>query len=173
MSVPSFIQIGLAIIFGLSGLLKLYSPSSMKSTLIALGIPKPLSSAGAWLVPLFELLTAGLLLTSATEWIGKILAFGLIGAFIYAVLVALLKKERIQCNCFGKLREDYLGWSTILRIAMLFIMNSYLTIAHQPASLAALQLEDLVLYILSWAGILGLYLIVPFILNAIQQPKTD
>ncbi|WP_182914420.1 MauE/DoxX family redox-associated membrane protein [Paenibacillus sp. 1011MAR3C5] len=173
MSVPSFIQIGLAIIFGLSGVLKLYSPSSLKSTLMALGIPKPLSSAGAWLVPLFEVLTAVLLLSSATVWIGETLAFGLIGAFIYAILVALLKKERIQCNCFGKLQDDYLGRSTILRIALLIVMNSYITIANQPVSFAAVKLEDLILYILSWTGILGLYFIVPIILNAISQSQTD
>ncbi|RJX37070.1 hypothetical protein D3P09_24470 [Paenibacillus pinisoli] len=173
MSIPSFIQIGLAIIFGLSGLLKLYSPSSLRSTLVALGIPKPLGSAGAWLVPLLEMLTAVLLVSSATVWLGQTLAFGLIGAFIYAILVALLKKERIQCNCFGKLRDDYLGRSTILRIALLIVMNSYITIANQPVSFTAIKLEELVLYLLSWTGILGLYFIVPFVLNAISQSQTD
>ncbi|GGG71991.1 MauE/DoxX family redox-associated membrane protein [Paenibacillus radicis (ex Gao et al. 2016)] len=173
MSVPSFIQMGLAMIFGLTGLLKLYSPSSMKNTLIAIGIPKPLSSAGAWLVPLLEILTAGLLLSSATVWIGEILAFCLIGGFIYAIFMALYKKEQIQCNCFGKLRDEYLGWGTILRVVVLLVMNSYITIANHPASLAAIKWEDLVLYLLSWAGILGLYLIVQFIISALSNPQTD
>ncbi|WP_042169651.1 MauE/DoxX family redox-associated membrane protein [Paenibacillus gorillae] len=173
MSVPSFIQMGLAIIFGLTGILKLYSPSSMKSTLIAIGIPKPLSSAGAWLVPLFEVLTAVFLLSRATVWIGEILAFGLIGGFIYAIFIALYKKEQIKCNCFGKLRDEYLGWGTILRVLMLLIMNSYITIANHPASFAAIHGEDLVLYILSWVGILGLYMIAQFIISAISNPQTD
>ncbi|MFF2092178.1 MauE/DoxX family redox-associated membrane protein [Paenibacillus sp. NPDC058174] len=173
MSVPSFIQMGLAIIFGLTGILKLYSPSSMKSTLIAIGIPKPLSSAGAWLVPLAEILTAICLLWSATVWIGEILAFGLIGGFIYAIFIALFKKEQIKCNCFGKLRDEYLGWGTILRVVMLLVMNSYITIANHPASFASIHGEDLVLYILSWAGILGLYMVAQFIVSAISNPQTD
>jgi len=173
MIVSSFIQIGLAIIFALTGILKLFTPSSMKSTLLAIGLPKPLSSVGAWLVPLLEILTAVFLLTISTVWIGKILAFGLIGGFIYAIFIALHKKERIKCNCFGKLQDEYLGWGTVLRVVMLLVMNSYITIANQPVSFAAVHWEDLVLFILSWVGILGLYTIVQIFIKAISNPQMD
>lgn len=173
MSIPSFIQMGLAVIFGLTGLLKLYTPSSMKSTLAAIGIPKPLSAVGAWLVPLLEVATAACFLWSATVRIGEILAFGLIGGFGYAIAVALRKGERIRCNCFGKLREEYLGRGTLLRIVLLTIMNSYLTIADDPASFADVAWEELAMYVVSWAGLIGLYLIVPYVIRAISTPQTD
>ncbi|MCD1257628.1 hypothetical protein B5M42_002090 [Paenibacillus athensensis] len=173
MNATSFIQIGFAFIFGLTGVLKLLAPSAMKHTLQAVGIPKPLSAAGAWLVPLLEIAAAALLLWPSTLRAGQLLALALTAGFAYAVIVALGSKQKIRCSCFGQFMEEHLGWGTAVRIAVLLTMNGALTWAGPPAALDSLPAQELILCGLCWIGVVGLYAAASYITRLMMPTRTE
>jgi hypothetical protein len=100
-----------------AGLSKFASLGRFASTLEALGIPAWWSHRLSGLVPLAEVLTAlGLLF--APHWLWTLVAVvALGGAFALAGLVAMLRKQRILCNCFGSSAAGgYLGLTQILAL---------------------------------------------------------
>jgi hypothetical protein len=84
-----------------AGLAKFTSLNKFASTLHTLGVPAAWSHRFSVLVPLSEVLTAlGVLF--APHWCWTLVAVvALSGAFALAGLVAVLRKQRIRCNCFG------------------------------------------------------------------------
>jgi hypothetical protein len=100
-----------------AGLAKFASPGRFAATLQALGVPAKWSHRFSGLVPLAEVLTA-LSLLFAPYWLWTQLAVvALGGAFALAGLVAMLRKQRILCNCFGSSATgSYLGLTQILAL---------------------------------------------------------
>lgn len=100
-----------------AGLAKLTHRGGMASTLQALGVPVRWSHRVSGLVPFSEVVTAlGVLFSPHSPWtLVAVVALG--GAFALAGLVAVLRKERIHCHCFGSSAPGgYLGRRQILAL---------------------------------------------------------
>jgi hypothetical protein len=100
-----------------AGLAKFTNLGGFAATLQALGVPADRSRRASALVASSEVLTAlGVLF--APHWRGTLAAVvALGGAFALAGLVAVLRKERIHCNCFGPgAAGGYLGLTQVLAL---------------------------------------------------------
>jgi Methylamine utilisation protein MauE len=100
-----------------AGLAKFTSLGGFASTLQALGVPAKWSHRFSALAPLSEVLTAlGVLFAPHWRWtLMAVVALG--GAFALAGLVAMLRKRRILCNCFGSSATGgYLGLTQVLAL---------------------------------------------------------
>jgi hypothetical protein len=100
-----------------AGLAKFTYLGGIAATLQALGVPAGWSRRAAGLVPVAEVLTAlGVLFAPHARWtLAAVVALG--GAFAWAGLVAVLRKERIPCHCFGAgAPGGYLGRTQILAL---------------------------------------------------------
>jgi hypothetical protein len=100
-----------------AGLAKFTNLGGIASTLQALGAPATWSHRASGVVPLSEVLTAlGVLFAPHSRWtLVAVVALG--GAFALAGLVAVLRKERIRCDCFGPgATGGYLGLTQILAL---------------------------------------------------------
>jgi len=100
-----------------AGLEKLTDLPATASTVSALGVPAKLASRIAGVVPLSEVAVAlGVLFVPGSGWSLAAVA-ALAGAFALAGLVAVLRKRRIRCNCFGSgAAGAYLGPAQILAL---------------------------------------------------------
>jgi hypothetical protein len=100
-----------------AGLAKFTNLGGIASTLQALGAPATWSHRVSGLVPFSEVLTAlGVLFAPHSGWT-LVAVVGLGGTFALAGLVAVLRKERIRCNCFGPSAAGaYLGLTQILAL---------------------------------------------------------
>jgi hypothetical protein len=87
------------------------------STIAALGIPAEWAHRAAGVMALVEVGTAlGVLFAPGSGWTLAAVA-ALAGAFALAGLVAVLRKSRIRCNCFGSgAAGAYLGRAQILAL---------------------------------------------------------
>jgi hypothetical protein len=99
------------------GLAKFTNLGGFASTLQALGVPASWSHLFSGLVPLSEVLIA-LSVLFAPHWRWTLVAVvALSGAFALAGLVAVLRKQRIRCNCFGSgSAGGYLGLTQSLAL---------------------------------------------------------
>jgi hypothetical protein len=84
-----------------AGLEKVSDLRAFASTVSALGIPDRWAERAAGVVPLAEAATAlGVLFVPRSRWtLAGLVALGC--AFALAGFVAVLRKKRIRCNCFG------------------------------------------------------------------------
>ena len=100
-----------------AGLAKFASLDRFASTLQALGVPTGWSHRFSGLVPLAEVLTAlGVLFAPHWLWT-QVAVVALGGAFALAGLIAMLRKQRILCKCFGSSANGgYLGLKQILAL---------------------------------------------------------
>jgi Methylamine utilisation protein MauE len=101
-----------------AGLAKCASLREFASTLQALGVPARWSRSFSSLAPLSEVLTA-LCLLFAPHWRWTLIAVVALGvAFALAGIIAMLRKRRILCNCFGSsAASGYLGLTQILALS--------------------------------------------------------
>ena len=100
-----------------AGLEKIVDLRATASTVSALGVPARWADRAAGVVPLAEVVTAlGVLFAPHSRGaLAGVVALG--GAFALAGLVAMLRKERIRCNCFGSSGAGvYLGAAQILAL---------------------------------------------------------
>lgn len=114
---PISVAVGMAAILLWAGLEKFNNLPATASTLAALGIPARWADRASGLVPLSEVATAlGVLFAPGSRCtLAGVLALG--GAFALAGLVAVLRNERIRCNCFGSgAAGAYLGPAQILAL---------------------------------------------------------
>jgi hypothetical protein len=106
----------MAVVLLWAGLAKCANLDGFAATLQALGVPAPWSRRVAGLVPLSEVLTA-LSVLFAPHWRGTpvaVVALG--GAFALAGLVAVVRRQRIRCHCFGAATGGYLGRTQVLAL---------------------------------------------------------
>jgi hypothetical protein len=112
-----FVALAMATVLLWAGLAKFTHLRGIASTLQALGVPAGWSHRASGLVPLSEVLTAlGVLFAPNSPWtLAAVVALS--GAFALAGLVAVLRKERIPCHCFGASAPGrYLGRTQILAL---------------------------------------------------------
>ena len=85
-------------------------------------LPRPLGSAFGYVLPYVELAAALMLLTGVCSSWAALLVVGMLVSFMIAVGVGMIRKLNLNCNCFGLLYRERVGWSTQVRDGILLTM---------------------------------------------------
>ena len=109
----------LAGVFALSGVAKLVDRAGTARTLVDFGVPKVLGLPGAVLLPIAELACAGALVAAGTAWWGATGVLVLLAIFTVAIGVNLGRGRTPDCHCFGQIRSEPIGATTLMRNAVL------------------------------------------------------
>ena len=115
-------RLTLSVVFVIAGILKLSDLPGSRKAMKDFGIPVTLSGHLGTLLPLIELLIGLTLIPHTTAWWSAVAALFLICAFITAVSVNLALDRRPQCHCFGQLHSTPIGWTTLMRNAVLLAL---------------------------------------------------
>jgi peroxiredoxin len=83
------------------------------------GVPAWIAGPVGNFLPGVELGIAALLLPGWSAWSASAAALGLLLAFIVAIALNLLNGRTPNCNCFGHIRAEPIGWPTVIRNATL------------------------------------------------------
>ncbi|WP_165861100.1 MauE/DoxX family redox-associated membrane protein [Paenibacillus paeoniae] len=165
----AFLQLGLVLIFGLSGAAKLRSPRLLDGTLQALGFRKSFSQLGSWAVPLIELAAALLLLDRRTEAYGQFLIWALLLAFTWAVLLTWRKRKNVSCHCFGAWIPETLGKATAVRIMLLGITSFVVAWGRSSASESLYSSASIGFAIITWLGAALIYIMAQHLIGHIRR----
>ena len=121
------IRLFLAVVFGISGIAKLFDRPGTEKAVREFGVPDEVASRVAAALPIVELLCAVLLIYSGTSWFGGLGTLLLLAAFIGAMIYQLALGNAPDCHCFGQLHSEPVSWKAIARnvffaFAALFIV---------------------------------------------------
>jgi thiol-disulfide isomerase/thioredoxin len=119
-------RIVLSALFLLAGIAKLADLPGSRKSLEDFGLASWLAKPFGFLLPLVELTVGILLLTSRGAWWGACVAVGLLLIFIAAISFNLVLGRAPDCHCFGQLHSKPVGWSTLLRDALLTAMGVFI-----------------------------------------------
>jgi len=102
---------GVAAVFVLAGIMKLFDPSGMQEALASLGFTRLVQSAVVWVLPPAEILLGFALILSRGGLRPTAAAMGLLVAFS-VVLVRLWHLDQdVACGCFGRAAEAWFSAS--------------------------------------------------------------
>lgn len=123
MKIPEFtllaVRLVLAVVFLLAGATKFADPRGTRQALRDFGLPSLLARPMVLLLPAVEIAVALALIPSQLAWYGAWGALGLLGVFMLAVGVAMLRGRKPDCHCFGQLHSSPVGSKTLVRNAAL------------------------------------------------------
>jgi hypothetical protein len=125
----------LAATFAVSGVAKVASPSATRKSFVSFGVPDVVTAPAAVSLPLLEFMVAGLLLVTPTATVGAWAALGLVAVFTAAMVAALARGEKPECNCFGALSSQRVGVGTLARNALLGLAAGACAIAGPGESI--------------------------------------
>ncbi|MGH2867299.1 MAG: MauE/DoxX family redox-associated membrane protein [Solirubrobacteraceae bacterium] len=130
-------------VFLVAGVAKLADRSGSRDAFAGFGVPGSLAAPLAVVVPVAELAVALLLVPVATARWAAIGALALLAVFTAGVANALLRGREPDCHCFGQLRSEPVGASTLTRNAALALIAAFVALGHplrgpNMAELAAL-----------------------------------
>jgi methylamine dehydrogenase accessory protein MauD len=109
----------LASVFMVAGAAKLVDREGSRRALADFGVPSPLATPLAVLLPLAELGVAAVLIPAATAWWGAVGALVLLVLFVAAIAANLARGRKAECHCFGQLHSAPAGWKTLARNGVL------------------------------------------------------
>ncbi|WP_224995050.1 MauE/DoxX family redox-associated membrane protein [Cesiribacter sp. SM1] len=114
-----YLSLPLIMLFAYTALSKLLAPEAFRRAMLNQPLPEAFSHQLVWLLPLAELLTAGLLLYPPLQKWGFALATGLMTSFTsYVCLILLGYFDYVPCSCGGMLEQ--LSWEQHLGVNLLF-----------------------------------------------------
>ncbi|NQE91538.1 MauE/DoxX family redox-associated membrane protein [Nocardia terpenica] len=125
------IRILLVVILIWSGLAKLADRMRSRRAMLDFGVPAPLARPFALLLPVLELVTAGLLIPAASAWFGALAAVALLLAFTTAVGYHVARGHTPSCHCFGHASTEPIGPTTIVRNLLLTGMAATIVLVGQ------------------------------------------
>lgn len=169
------VRVVLAVVFVFSAVAKLRDREGSREAVAGFGVPGPLVGVVATGLPFAELACALLLLLpdpAATT--GAVASLVLLGAFTAAVVVNLLRDNRIECHCFGSVGDSgAIGWHTVARNGAFLLLAavSLVGAGSQPSVPGAVADMSAVVAALWFVGLLALGVIVAMGL-VIQQLVT-
>ena len=135
------IRLALGAIFSIAGISKLLDPSGTKKSLAEFGASENLALIGSRILPVVELACAVALTIRQTAFLGAILSFGMLSAFIASIGYNLAIGRKPDCNCFGQLHSKPVGGSVLVRnILLMFIAAAVIVREGQAYGWSASQL---------------------------------
>ena len=118
----------------MSGIAKLGDPRSFVENIQQYRIlPKPLARLFGWLLPYVEIAMAVALLAGVYPRLVGISAATLLVIFMSAIGVAMVRKQNLNCSCFGLLYRERVGWGTQTRDGILVILAASLAITNDES----------------------------------------
>ena len=126
------LEVALAAVFAVAGLTKLADPRGTREAAKGFGVPRPLATGVAFLLPLAELAVAFLLVAPGQRPLGPLAALALLSLLSAAVAASLARGRRPDCHCFGALKSEPIGARTLVRNAALAAIAGVL--ALEPAT---------------------------------------
>jgi thiol-disulfide isomerase/thioredoxin/uncharacterized membrane protein YphA (DoxX/SURF4 family) len=115
----------LAAVFALAGVAKLSDLKGSRKAIIDFGLPAPLASTLALLLPMAELAVAAALIAASSAWWGALGALGLLLLFAVGISINLARGRKPECHCFGQLHSAPAGWRTLSRNAVLAAVAAF------------------------------------------------
>jgi uncharacterized membrane protein YphA (DoxX/SURF4 family) len=109
----------LALVFLVAGVAKLFDREGSRQAIVAFGLPLRLSRPGAVLLPVAEIGAAVALVPNASARWGALAALALLTMFIGGISANMARGRAPDCHCFGQLRAEPIGASTLIRNAVL------------------------------------------------------
>jgi uncharacterized membrane protein YphA (DoxX/SURF4 family)/peroxiredoxin len=109
----------LALVFLVAGVAKLFDGEGSRQAIVAFGLPQRLSRPGAVLLPVAEIGAAVALVPNASARWGALAALALLTMFIGGISANMARGRAPDCHCFGQLRAEPIGASTLIRNAVL------------------------------------------------------
>ncbi|WP_176518768.1 MauE/DoxX family redox-associated membrane protein [Bacillus toyonensis] len=171
MNIVAFIQVFLAIIFLISAIAKLFSLKSFQHTLHNLGFSFKNQKLFSWFIPSLELIISMLIFIESTRFIAGIVVILLLVAFSAAVVKAILTGEKVNCNCFGSLTNDTIGWKTIVHILLILVLDVCLITTPEVSNLYVAPLEEIFSSIVLSIGIFITYALGSSLFDFYQASK--
>jgi peroxiredoxin len=142
-------RLGLCALFLVAGVAKLWDRAGTRRSIVAFGMAERLAAPLSILVPVAELIVAGLLLPVAFAWVGAVGALALLVVFSTAIAVNLAMGREPDCHCFGQIHATPAGWPALIRNAIFTALagfvayyswdNSGISIGASLAELAAMN----------------------------------
>lgn len=126
-------RIVLFAVFLLAGATKLADPRGSRKAFRDFGLPMALAKPMVLLLPLVELIVAAALLPVSLAWYGAWGALALLGVFLIATGVAMVRGRKPDCHCFGQLHSAPVGWQTVVRNVVLAAAAGWL-VSRGPAA---------------------------------------
>jgi thiol-disulfide isomerase/thioredoxin len=127
----------LALVFAVAAATKLADQGGTREAVIAFGGPARAAGTLAVVLPICELITAGLLLPSSTADAGAIAALSLLAAFSILIAVNLMRGRAPDCHCFGQLHSAPAGPWTLARNGVLAALAASVLIAGGGSTVPA------------------------------------
>ena len=121
----------LAGIFLVAATTKLLDMRGFRVALEGFGVKGAWVTVGAVVIPVAELVAAGLAIPAATARAGAALAIVLLVSFGVAIVLALRRGAAPECHCFGQLHSRPAGGETLARNA-LFAALAVIVVAAGP-----------------------------------------
>ena len=112
-------KLGLAGIFTLAAVTKLVDQAGARKTITDFGFPDRWARPVGLLLPLVELVIAGLLVAPRSGLWGGAGAAALLTIFMAVIAANLVQGRTPDCHCFGQIHSEPVGWPTLLRNLLL------------------------------------------------------
>lgn len=112
----------LVLVFMVAAVGKLADRQGSRQAVVDFGVPKRIAVPTALFLPILELAIVALLIPSASARLGGVAALGLLMVFTTAIALNIARGKNPDCHCFGQLRSAPVGWSTVMRNAILMIV---------------------------------------------------
>ncbi|WP_144564216.1 MauE/DoxX family redox-associated membrane protein [Bacillus licheniformis] len=104
-----FIQCFFSVMFSISFIVKLKNISGFIETVSSIISNLFVAKISAYFFLILEALAAITIAFNTTKLFGEVIILMLLLAFLISNLLVQFKKQKIKCNCFGKLSEEFLG----------------------------------------------------------------
>lgn len=127
----------LALVFAVAAAAKLADRRGTREAVIAFGGPDRGAGALAVLLPIVELMTAGLLLLASTAVAGALAALVLLAGFWILIAANLARGRAPDCHCFGQLHSAPTGPSTLARNGALTALAASVLVAGGGSTVPA------------------------------------
>ncbi|SDG58907.1 DoxX protein [Fontibacillus panacisegetis] len=155
MTLILFIRIFLATLMICTGLLKIASYKSFKTTVLLLIQRERLGQFGAILIISLEIACGILLFMDKFTVFGNLILVLLNATFIWSVWKASKLNIKVTCNCFGDWIPEELGKSTLFRIIPLLIISITMFLWNDRITMS--NLYEIILSILFSISLIGVY----------------
>lgn len=129
------VRLVLALMFAVAALAKLTDRQGTRQAVGAFGVPQPLVPYVSTLLAPVELVTAILILPSATAAVGAALALALLAAFTAAIVGSMMRGQAPDCHCFGQLHSSPAGAKTLARNLALAAASGFVLVGGPGSSL--------------------------------------
>ncbi|MEQ1922996.1 MAG: MauE/DoxX family redox-associated membrane protein, partial [Pyrinomonadaceae bacterium] len=166
------LRLGLAGVFGVAGIAKIFDPDGSRKALTDFGVPASLVRPAAFLLPLFELAVAGMLLFVPSSWFGAIGAATFLLIFTAGMLYQMAKGNAPDCHCFGQIHSEPVGVSSIVRNLVMMVPAVILVIQGRGGQgLNIIRSEQDILFVAVGLAVIVLLLAAVMFLKSVSEQQ--